>query len=269
MLSCILPSYRDPLVHKTTQSILDNAVGEVEVINVYDGYWDTPIADSRVKALHLGKNRGMRGAINAGVAISKGEYLMRADCHQSFAKGFDKVITDNMEDNWIVTPRRYFLDPVRWKRMNLPPVDFCKLIIGGKGGGRKFSAQPWKERDEKMKEVMIAETEGMQGSCWFMKRIWWDKVIGELQTEGYGSLIQDSHEMHFKTLKAGGRLMLNKGTWHAHKHRDFPRTHNNGIPENPANCQDGYKYALEVWEDYFVNEVRPKWDLMYANEKKT
>jgi hypothetical protein len=42
--------------------------------------------------------------------------------------------------------------------------------------------------------------------------------------------------MVFKTWKAGGKLMLNKNTWHAHKHRSFARTHNNGTEENPANC---------------------------------
>src|SRR3990172_9329459 len=151
MLSCILPGYHDPLIHKTTQSILDNAVGKAEVINVYDGYWDTPIDDPRVKALHLGENRGMRGAINAGVAIAKGDYLMRADCHCSFAKGFDKVILDTIQDNWIVTPTRYFLDPIKWKRMNLPPVNFTKLIIQNVSNGvQKFTAVPWKERDEEL-----------------------------------------------------------------------------------------------------------------------
>lgn len=257
MLSCIIPSYRDPLLHKTVQSILDNAVGEVEIICVLDGYWTVPVNDPRVRVLHLGGNRGMRGAINAGVKIARGEYLMRTDEHCSFAKGFDKAITDNMEDNWIVTPRRYFLDPRTFTRMKMPPVDFTKLVI--KGG--KFTAEVWKERDEEMKDVMIGETMGMQGSCWFMKKSWWDKVIGELQIEGYGVLIQDSHEMIFKTWKAGGKMMLNKMTWHAHKHRKFPRTHNNGTKENPAHCEDGYAYAIKVWGDYYEKEIRPLWKI--------
>ena len=62
-------------------------------------------------------------------------------------------------------------------------------------------------------------------------------------------------------------MMINKGTWHAHKERSFPRTHNNGAPDNPANCEDGYKYALDIWEDYYSNELRPRWDSMYVREK--
>ena len=266
MLSCIIPSYKDPYLFKTVQSILDNATGEVEVICSLDGYYppaELLIDDPRVIYLHLGGNRGMRGAINAGVSIAKGKYLMRTDEHCSFAKGFDKEITDNMEDNWIVTPRRYFLDPVHWRRMKLAPVDFAKLIIqkNPDGTDKKFTAAPWKERDEELKDVMIAETMGMQGSCWFMTKEWWDKTIGELQTEGYGHLIQDSHEMIFKTWKAGGKMMLNKNTWHAHKHRSFERTHNNGTPENPAKSEDGYKYALDLWREYYEKEIRPKWGI--------
>jgi hypothetical protein len=101
----------------------------------------------------------------------------------------------------------------------------------------------------------------MQGSMWVMKRDWWCKVIGELQTEGYGPLIQDSHEMVFKTWIAGGKLILNKNTWFAHKHRSFSRTHNNGTEETPANCEQGYAYALKVWGDYYNREIKPKWKI--------
>lgn len=267
MLSVIIPSYKDPYLHKTIDSILENAEGEIEIIVVLDGYWpDTPIKnDKRIKIVHLGANRGMRGAINAGVKVAKGDVLMRTDEHCMFAKGFDKIIIDNMKDDEIVTPRRYFLDPVKWQVMDKPPVDFAKLVIGKTttNGNRveKFACAPWPERDEEYKDIPIAETMGMQGSCWFMKKSWWDKVIGELQTEGYGPLYQDSHEMIFKTWKAGGRMMLNKLTWHAHKHRDFPRTHNNGTKENPSNNEACFKYSLDTWREYFEKEIKPKWKI--------
>jgi cellulose synthase/poly-beta-1,6-N-acetylglucosamine synthase-like glycosyltransferase len=259
MLSIIIPSYRDPLLQKTIDSLLENAVGEIEIIAVLDGYWPNPPLkdDLRVKQLHLGKNRGMRGAINAGVDISKGEFIMRVDEHQMFGKGYDKILTESCQPNWIVTPRRYFLDPVKWELMDLPYIDSMKLVITG----GKFSGAHWRSHQELHKDDAIYETMAMQGSCWVMSRKWWNDVIGELQTEGYGPLIQDSHEMVFKTWKAGGKLMVNTNTWHAHKHRSFPRTHNNGTTENPANCEQGYKYALEVWGDYYEKEIRPKWSV--------
>src|SRR3990167_6528714 len=108
-LSIVLPSYRDPLLFKTIRDILDNSElgDQLEVIGVWDGYYppaDLIIEDPRVKYLHLGANRGMRGAINAGVAMATGEFIARSDEHCSFGKGFDRILTETCEPNWIVTP---------------------------------------------------------------------------------------------------------------------------------------------------------------------
>jgi glycosyltransferase involved in cell wall biosynthesis len=261
MLSIVIPSYKDPLLQKTIDSLLENAEGEIEIIAILDGYWPNPPLrdDKRLKIIHLGKNRGMRGAINAGVDIAKGEFLMRTDEHCIFGKGYDRILTENFSENWIVTPRRYFLDPVKWEVMDIPPVDYCDLRILGKGSGRKFTGLENKKMAEERKDIMIDETKAMQGSCWIMKKSWWDAVIGELQIEGYGPLYQDSHEMVFKTWKKGGKLMVNKNTWYAHKHRDFKRTHNNGTKENPSNNEACFAYSLEVWEDYY-NELLKQWE---------
>lgn len=259
MLSVIIPSYKDPLLHKTIDSLLDNSQGEIEVIPVLDGYVPSKKirSDERIKVVYLGANQGMRRAINAGVAVSSGEFIMRTDEHCSFGKGFDVILTTDCEPNWIVTPRRYFLDPVKWERMDTPPVDFMKLKIVNVGNGvRKFSGV---EAPGDPKQP-IQESMAMQGSCWVMRRGWWNKIIGELQNEGYGPHYQDSHEMVFKTWEAGGKLMVNKKTWHAHKHRNFPRTHNNGTAENPSNNEACWTYSLSIWEDYFEKEIKPKWD---------
>ncbi len=260
MLSVIIPSYKDPLLHKTIDSLLENAQGKIEIIPVLDGYWPEKeiINDERVKIVHLGKNRGMRRAINAGVAVSCGEFLMRTDEHCSFGKGYDVILTQSCQKNWIVTPRRFFLDPVNWQVMDIPPVDFMKLkIVNVAPGIRKFSGVDAPGDDKQQ----IQESMAMQGSCWVMQKSWWDKIIGELQNEGYGPHYQDSHEMVFKTWKAGGKLMVNKNTWHAHKHRAFPRTHNNGTAENPSNNEACWTYSLSVWEEYYEKEIKPKWGI--------
>lgn len=257
MVSIIIPSYKDPLLNKTVESLLANAESEIEIICVMDGYWQAPVNDPRVKVVHLGKNRGMRGAINAGVAVSKGEYIMRTDEHCIFGKGYDRILTETCEDNWIVTAVRYFLDTKEWKIMDLKPIEHEKLVIQE---GKKFAGQRWSSRDKEQKDIMISETMAMQGSMWLMKRSWWDKVIGELDTEGYGQLYQDSHEMVFKTWKAGGKLILNKNTWFAHKHRKFSRTHSNGTLENPSRNEECWAYSLKVWEDYY-KEIKKKWKI--------
>jgi GT2 family glycosyltransferase len=254
-LSVVIPSYKDPLLTKTIGSILENSElgDQIEIIAVLDGYWPSfeLVQDRRVRYIHLGQNVGMRRAINAGVRISRGEYLMRADEHQVFSKGFDKIILETIQDNWIVTPRRHFLDVDKWEVMENPPVNYMTLEIRGQGEQRKFTGI---ERPDDPNQL-IQESQAMQGSCWFMKRSWWDSVIGELQNEGYGPHYQDSHEMVFKTWKAGGKLMINKNCWHAHKHRSFPRTHNNGTQENPSNNEQCWGYSLQVWEPYY-NELK-------------
>jgi hypothetical protein len=146
--------------------------------------------------------------------------------------------------------------------MDIPPVDYMKLKIvrvgDGKGGFvEKFSGVEWKSRTFKNSHKMIDQTMAMQGSCWVMKRSWWDRVIVELQSEGYGTHYQDSHEMQFKTWKAGGKLVVNKHTFHAHKHRKFPRTHGYG----GQLARDGFAYALKIWRDFYEKEVLPKWKI--------
>ena len=247
MLSVIIPSYKDPLLNKTVEDLLIKSKGDIEIICVLDGYWAAPINDSRVKVIHFGKNRGMREAINAGVTMAKGEYIMRTDEHCAFGEAFDLILINDLQDNWIMTSRRYFLDVDKWQVMSIPPVDYSNLKIMRVEGGRKFHGYEDAKTAEARKHIPIDETFAMQGSCWIMKRDWWNKVIGKLQTEGYGPHYQDSIEMVFKTWKAGGKLMVDKRTWYAHKHRNFKRTHHysheRAIPE--------WKYVLKVWEGYY------------------
>lgn len=264
MISVVIPSYKDPLLQKTIDSLLENAEGDIEVIPVLDGYWpEIPLKDDpRVRILHLGKNQGMRNAINCGVRIARGEFIMRTDEHAIFGPGYDRILTERFKDNWIVTPVRYYLDTEQWKVMDIPPNVYNKLIIDE--SRPKFSGVNWPSREKERPDKMIDETMAMQGSCWIMKKSWWDKVIVELQSEGYGTHYGDSHEMVFKTWKAGGKLMVNKNTWHAHKHRDFPRTHN----YSSEMALPGWKYSLSLWREYYEKEIAPKWGLVKVTDDK-
>jgi hypothetical protein len=258
-LSVVIPSYKDPLVIPTIKSLLENSElgDQLEILPVYGNCWTELWPDPRIRIIHLDQNLGMRGHINAGVKEAKGEFIMRTDSHCMFGKGYDRILTETCQPNWIVTARRFFLDPVKWEIMqDMPPVDYEKLVIihDEKGNDVKFSGQPWRSRSAERKDIMIDETMAMQGSMWVMPHKWWNDVIGELQSEGYGTLYQDSHEMIFKTWKAGGKMMLNKNTWYAHKHRSFPRTHNDG-----AGADVGWRYSLNTWKDYYDKEIFPTW----------
>lgn len=252
MLSIVIPAYKDPYLEPTIESLLQNARGEIEVLPVLDGYTpDRYIDDARVRYIHQ-ENAGMREAINNGVRNARGNYLMRTDAHCVFGVGYDLLLTENMEDNWIVNPRRYKLDPIKWQVMGHPPIDYEKLLIENQHG--KFHGIEWTAKSKAKKGVLIDEDMAMQGSCWAMPHAWWDKVVQELQTEGYGSHYQDSVEMIFKTWKAGGKLMINKKTWYAHKHREFPRSHS--YPSKLS--RQSWDYALDVWGDYYREVIYPR-----------
>ncbi len=257
LLSVVIPSHNDVYLHKTIDSLLTNAEGDIEIIPVLDGYKPkVPIKDDpRIRVQTHGVNRGMREAINTGVAASRGQYLMRVDEHCMFGPGFDRLWLEGIEDNWIVDARRYFLDPVKWEVMPKRPIDYEKLLIITKPTGRrKFSAVEWKSRGRERADILLDEKMALQGSVWVMSKKWWESVIVRLQTEGYGTHYQDTTEMLFKTWAAGGKLMINKKTWYAHKHRDWNRTHD--YPGDKADAS--FRYALETWEkDY--KEVAKRW----------
>lgn len=271
-LSVVIPSYKDPFLFKTVADLLKNsALGDaLEIIPVFDGYEPDKsliISDPRVRYVFRGENGGMRRAINTGIAVARGEYFMRLDEHCCFAPGYDKALTDACKENEVMTARRYFLDPEKWEVIqDKGYVDYERLTIQRVTETvRKFAGLPWREYSRAKQNVPIDETQAMQGSMWIANRAFFIKTVGELQTEGYGPLIQDSVEVCMKYWQASGRLMLNKQTWFAHKHRDFKRTHNNGSPENPAKNDDGYTYALSQWEPYYTDVLLPRWNQSFTS----
>jgi glycosyltransferase involved in cell wall biosynthesis len=254
-------AYKEPYLNQTVKSLLDNSElgDQLEVIVALDGYWpaEPMIQDPRVRFVHFGANRGPKGCFNAIYNMSRGEYVMRLDCHCMFGKGYDRILCEDCGEKDFITARRYFLDPVKWEKMDLEPVDYEKLVIQD---DKKFSGQRWDTRTKERKDIMVDETQAMQGSMWVVSRKWFDKVCnGQLQEEGYGPAYQDSTEVSMKSWKNGGRLMLTKNTWFAHKHRDFPRTHQEGTPENPWKREDSWAFALNEWKDFYLTEVKPKW----------
>ena len=266
-LSVVIPSYKDPYVYKTVDSLIENSLlkDDMEIIVVLDGYWvETPFrTDFNIVTVHMGKNRNMRESINTGVRIAQGKYIMRVDEHCSFAPGYDKQLVDDMEKkcrkgDWIMTATRYFLNPETWEVLDKKPVIYEKLKPRDMGDGHfKWEGVSWNDRAKKNKHKQIDQTMAMQGSMWIMRKKWWEDVIGELNSERYGDMLQDSHEMQFKTWKAGGKLVVNKNTWFAHKHVSFPRTHNHPKQDYIQGLDNIYN----DYKDYYEKKVRKTWKI--------
>src|SRR3989344_259711 len=118
-VSIIIPSRDERYLQKTIDDLLVKAEGEIEIVVILDGYWPkTPLKnDPRVTVLHHGTvfdNPGMRESINRGILISRGKFIMKLDEHCMVDRSFDVKLAADCEDNWVVIPRRYRLDPENW-----------------------------------------------------------------------------------------------------------------------------------------------------------
>ena len=185
MLSIIIPSYKDKCLQKTIDDIRKNAKGEIEIIAILDGYKDdingATVIQNNVK-------KGLRDGVNSGVAISRGDYIMKCDAHCMFDEGFDIKLLADIKDNWVVVPRRYKLDTDKWVicEDDSEPIDYEKLII--KDPDRIYGQQ-WPSRAKKQKNILVDENMVFQGSCWVMSRKHWD-WLGGPHEEGDGAFIQ-------------------------------------------------------------------------------
>lgn len=237
-LSIIIPCYNDKDIQKTVDDIRAKAKDSIEIIVVLDGTHQEVL---NAVVLENTKQLGMRASINKGVKYSKGKWLMKCDAHCIFDKDFDVKVLSNIEKNWIVIPRRYKLDTEKWEVMDEPSVDYEKLYIDNPD---KIGGVEWKSRQKERAGILIDETMVFQGSCWFMSRKHWD-FLGGLQEEGYGTFTQEPIEIALKTWLGGGRVMVNKNTWYAHKHRKFGRTTINltGSEE----IKNGNRYSKDFW----------------------
>jgi glycosyltransferase involved in cell wall biosynthesis len=216
LLSIIIPSRKEKYLSKTIQDILNKATQEIEIIAVLDGGWTDVVNNDRVNYIHFTKSQGMRGAINAGVALARGKYILKCDGHVMFDKGFDEKLKANIESNWIVIPRRYALDVEKWeieKRTDDKyPVDYEYLDSGDLHGIN------WQEKRDEKKDILIDEIISAQGSCWFTTKEHFEN-IGGLDEDKYGTFFLEFQELSFKTWTSGGKVMVNKNTHYSHWHK--------------------------------------------------
>lgn len=230
MVSIIIPSRSPEYLQKTIDDLLGKAEGEVEVIACLDGIWpnevEMPRDDPRVILFHHGEvhnNKGMRASINAGMALARGDYVMKCDEHTMVGQGYDKILAADCEDDWVVIPRRKRLIPDTWtlQEDGRPDIDYmyveypyAKKLDKTQG----LHGAEWKRPDRA--DILIDDTPTMQGSCYFMKKSYWDKLFpGGLDDQNYGPFTQEAQEISMPVWLSGGRVVVNKKTFYAHYHK--------------------------------------------------
>lgn len=216
MVSIIIPSNKDHLLQKTIDSLIDNSTGEIEVIVVLDGYKTEVKQNSKVKVIYSENSEGMRASINKGLLIAKGDYIMKSDSHCLFGKGYDTILSNDCQDNWLMIPRRYSLDEVNWKRDETRPIwDYHYIVFPQDTpyGYGLFIGRLNKKNDKMIDDTMI-----FQGSCWFANRKYFMEHVGLMddRIETYGSFAGDQLEIGLKYWLNGGEIKIDKNTWYAH-----------------------------------------------------
>ena len=227
MVSVIIPSRNAEFLQRTIDDLFAKAKGEIEVIVALDGFWpDPPLIDRKnLIIIHHGEvhnNKGMRFSINAGMAIAKGDHVMKIDEHCIVDEGWDEKLLADCEDNWIVIPRRYRIDWEKWDILHdgRPPVDYMHIDYAFQRPNDNtcgLHGAEWKRPERK--DILIDDTPSFQGSCYFMSKKHWDTVIKEMDAEKYGQFTQEAQELGMKTWLSGGRVIVNKKTWYAHYHK--------------------------------------------------
>lgn len=223
MVSVVIPARNELFLQQTIDDLLKNAEGEIEIIINLDGYWPELKPDPRVRLIHRGESRGMRAGINACVAIARGEYILKTDAHCMWGPGYDRILTESCEDNYVVIPRRKRLDAENWSIQDVgkPDVDYEFLSFPDNPadfGGPGLNGRIWTERIKERMDVDIDDNLSFQGSAWFMKRNYFYEL--ELMDEDhYGTFWNEAQEIGFKCWLSGGRVITNKKTWYAHLHK--------------------------------------------------
>ena len=227
LLSVIIPNRNSQFLNKTILDLLEKATGDVEILVNVDEKWPTElIDDKRVHLIHPGVPRGMRAGINAGLALAKGEFVMKTDDHCMFAPGYDASMKAECAPNYLMIPRRYSLDAENWAIENNGKVrDYHYLCYPKKGKEHDWGMHgvDWFERGKERSDPKfdIDETMAFQGSCWFANREFFMENVGFMddRVETYSTFAQEPQEIGLKYWLKGGFNMVNKKTWYAHLHK--------------------------------------------------
>lgn len=239
MISIIIPSRNEQFLTATVHDLLAKAAGEIEVIVVLEGYWDRelPYHHPSLKVIHNGKAQGMRQAINAAAELASGSHLLKCDAHTMWDDGYDeKLRKDYLESNWILTPRRFALEPKQWAiEQGNPkyPVDYEYLSNPFERPGDVtcgLHGTEWRQRREARKHVMLDYDMSSQGSAWFMSKSHWDS-LKPMNIELFGNFYGESQEIGLQTQLRGGAMMRTKNTWYAHlrKGKEYGRGYALGV----------------------------------------
>ena len=294
-VSIIIPARGEDFKNltRTLKSIYDNATGEFEVIVGFDGTDPYMIDESEdypnLSCIDFPSTVGIKTNINAMCAMATGKYIYKSDAHCSFSKGFDEILQQDMQEDWIVTPRFYVLNGETWEWQDDRFYDYFYLCcpLTDPKGFRFRAGGHWPERTKERLNFSYAdfeegyspkdgggllvviydgldETPQIHGSGWFISKDRYFELGGFPNIDPYGHA-QEPIWLGLKNWLAGGRVMVNKKCWYAHLHQQGNKR---GYNMDHAQEVKSYDIAAKYWMgnkwaerkydiQWFINEKFP------------
>ena len=221
-VSILVPSRSEKYLRRTIEDVLLKAAGEIEVLPILDGAPPVePLPESPlIKPLYFKKGIGLRAAVNAGVEVASGEFILKLDGHCALAPGFDETLKASCDGDWVVVPRRYSLDVDTWAPWpHRPSVDYEYLLFPYRdlAKGTRLG-NTWFERRAERKGLALDDDPCFQGSAYFFTKAHFQRM-GPYRPDLFTDFMLESEELTNKTWLSGGRVVVNKMTWYAHLHK--------------------------------------------------
>ena len=253
-ISIIIPSCEEKPknLNSTIQSIYENATGEFEIIVGFNGLPKYDVFGDQfpnLTILEFPRNVGIKTNINALAATATGKYIYKSDAHCSFGKGFDEILQQDIEDDWIVMPRFYVLNGETWQWQDERFYDYFYLScpFTDPRGFRFKAGGHWPERTKELLTVAsISETPQIHGSGWFMTKDRFFELGGFPNIDPYGHA-QEPAWLALKNWLIGGKVMVNKKTWYAHLHQD-------GNVKGYRYTREQERHSYDIAARYFVGD---------------
>ena len=246
-ISIIIPACgeKEENLTRTIDSIYENATGDFEILVGFNGY--PSFTDTRFTWMLFPRNVGIKTNINALAAMATGKYIYKSDAHCSFGKGFDEILQQDMQDDWIVMPRFYVLNGETWKWQDERFYDYFYLSCPytDPRGFRFKAGGHWMERTQErlLSHPTVDETPQIHGSGWFMTKDRFFELGGFPLQDPYGHA-QEPLWLGLKNWLMGGKVMVNKKTWYAHLHQD---SKDRGYTEDRAHTEKTYNDVAHYW----------------------
>jgi glycosyltransferase involved in cell wall biosynthesis len=284
-LSILIPSRNEIFLKNTIEDIVKNREADTEVIVVLDGQWAEPAIPQYpdVNIIYIPEAIGQRAATNLACKLSKAKYVMKADAHCSFDKGFDRKMIEGFKktgDNVTMVPIMRNLWAYDWKCFKCgwktyqgKKPEKCgqcgrtdrlkmKMVWVGKNRPQSvsycFDAEPhfqyfteYTKRPEYQKAIKTGLTESMsiQGSCFLLTREKYNEL--NICDESFGSWGNQGIEVACKTWLSGGRVLINHNTWYAHLFRkEFPYLLK-GVQDAKGKVKDMF------WQNKYIQQKKP------------